>query len=77
MPSEIPRGWPIMLQIAHADNIHQKWERRWSALVRMYAAKLPGFVDRDGEWCERELLDYMGYACGFTAYRPEESNDGQ
>jgi hypothetical protein len=61
---------PIMLQIAAADEAHQMWERRWRALGQMYAPQRPCFVDRDGDWCLRDFLDYAGQACGFTGSIP-------
>lgn len=56
---------PIMLEMAAADEAHQMWERRWRALGQMYAPARPCFVDRDGDWCLRDFLDYAGQACGF------------
>lgn len=55
----------IILQVAAADDEQQMWERRWRALGQMYAPVRPCFVDRNGEWCLRDFLDYAGKVCGF------------
>ena len=54
----------IMLEIAAADEAHQMWERRWKALLQLYAIERY-LVDRDGRWGLRDFLDYAGEACGF------------
>lgn len=63
----------IMLQMAAADAEHQKWEGRWKALIQMYPRERPCFVDRDGDWCLRDALEYLGEVSGF-AHQQETDN---
>lgn len=55
---------PIMLEIATAGDTHDMWERRWQAMRRIYAIERC-FADRDGKYGLRDVLEYMGEACGW------------
>lgn len=57
-----------MLDMAKARDVHDMWERRLRALQAMYARERPCFVDRDGEWCLRDFLDYASEAMGYELH---------
>lgn len=63
-PDEAVERPIIMLEIAEADDEHQKWLRRCSALKQMYPPERPCFVDQDGDWCLRDFIDYAAQAMG-------------
>lgn len=72
MSGEPGTALPIMLQMAKASDDHFMWQRRFNALRQMYPCEHPCFVDRDGDWCLRDAIDYAIAACGFALAKDQE-----
>ncbi len=54
----------IWLELVEATEIHEMWDRRLLALKAMYPTERPCFVDRDGDWCLRDFLNYTDKMMG-------------